>query len=106
VNSVQRYTAEIGQTLADVGTQLALAVVDETEWVEAARRAIEELATGGMEFDADDVRRLAGEPPTPAVIGAVFREAHKRGLIRVSGYRTATRMQRHGSIVRIWRGER
>ena len=104
-SSIRRYSAQLGQTLAEVGTQLALSMVDD-DWIEGARQAIEELAESGFEFDADDLRWRAGSPPSPAAMGAIFREAHQRGLIEVSGYKTATRLQRHGSLVRIWRGKR
>ena len=106
MSAVERYGQQLGETLADAGVQLALSVVEQDGWVESARAAIEDLAASCLEFDADSVRWRAGSPPSPATMGAVFREAHQRGLIEVSGYRTATRLQRHGSLVRVWRGKR
>jgi hypothetical protein len=75
----------------------------------ALERAIAELAARGGEFDSDDVRRIAGDPPRtthPNVAGAVMSAMAKRGLIEKVGYGLSSRREGHGNLVRRWRGRR
>ncbi len=92
----------MGEALAAAGQQLALSV--DPDWNDAAWSALVQLAQTRQPFTADHVRFKVGSPPTLGAMGAVFREASVRGLIAVAGYRSASRIQRHGSLVRSWKG--
>lgn len=75
----------------------------------ALERAIAELAARGGEFDSDDVRRIAGDPPRtthPNIAGAVMSSMAHRGLIVRVGYGISSRREGHGNLVRKWRGVR
>jgi hypothetical protein len=100
--SLESYREELTQTLRDVGAQTALAL--DPDWREAAAEAIAELARSGEIFDAEDVRLLAGDPPSPNALGGAFLAARQSGLIEATGFRQAKRIQRHGSWLRTWRG--
>ncbi len=69
--------------------------------------AIEQLAATGGVFTADQVRAIAGDPPTdtsPNVAGAVINHAAKAGLIEMAGFTKSARIIGHGNTVRLWRG--
>jgi hypothetical protein len=53
----------------------------ELEWQRRASDAISQLADRGVPFTSADVVERAGEPPTPSVLPALIRTAHRRGWI-------------------------
>lgn len=53
----------------------------EQEWQRRASEAISQLADRGVAFTSADVVEKAGEPPTPSVLPALIRMAHRRGWI-------------------------
>ena len=90
----------------EVGMDQALLSVDE-EYRESYMHAIELLARGGATFTADDVRSLAGDPPStvsPNVLGALVNAAAKAGLIEPVGYLRSGRVIGHGNVLVSWRG--
>lgn len=96
-----------GQSNADAvkdrGAQTALEGAG-AEWRVAARKAIEELARAPFPFTAEDVRRLAGDPPSDNAMGGALLRARKDGRIRMVGFAAARRLRRHGGTVRTWVG--
>lgn len=90
-----------GERLADRGAAAA-ARADGGGWVDGAVETIRRLEPGDL-IDAEGLRWLAGDPPSPGAMGGAFRTARRQGLIVVDGYRAATRISRHGGLVRVWR---
>ena len=72
----------------------------------AAEAVIRRLARSGREFDAETVRDAVGAPLgcRPAVLGALFLAAARRGEIIACGFRQATRPEARRRILRVWRG--
>lgn len=86
-------------------TQLSMdAALERAEaWVERAERWFGSVRPG-VDFTADDLRDLVGDPPAHGdAMGAVFRKAHRSGLITCSGFTTSTRPDAHGRALRTWR---
>lgn len=76
----------------------------EDHWRAAAFREISIMAGNGLEFTADDIREVIGEPDHPNRWGGVWLAARKSGLIEPTGaVRPSTTASRHGSLVRVWR---
>jgi chloramphenicol 3-O-phosphotransferase len=75
-------------------------------WVSQARHAMAEFVSDGKTFTADDLILAIGMPPGHShnAVGAVVRQAHREGWIEVAGTRSSTRPDRHGGLVRAWRG--
>lgn len=90
----------------DAGAEGALRDPADVEWAESATKIVEHLAAAGVEFTADDVRRRAGEPPSPAAVGAVLLAAARRRLIERVGFRRSRRIQRRSGYVTVWRVRR
>lgn len=75
------------------------------EWLDAARRALAEVAAEGRPFTADHVwlllaRRGVPMPHEPAALGPLFRRAAREGRIRKTGRLVRTRFaRRHRDLV-------
>ena len=77
-----------------------------------AMKALGELARSGHAFTADDLVAKVGHPDLDheangrnSVIGSLFRQAHRAGLIEPTGdTRQSTQPHRKGGLVRVWRG--
>jgi hypothetical protein len=98
--------SDLGSRLADVGAQRTLWDPAAADWADVAMTVLEHMAAAGVEFDADELRLRAGEPPSPGAIGAVFRLAARRGIIRRVDVRRSTRVRRRGGFISVWRGRR
>ncbi|MDQ6893671.1 MAG: hypothetical protein M3167_13435 [Acidobacteriota bacterium] len=53
----------------------------EAQWRGAASAAITKLARSGKPFTAADLIALVGPPPSPSLLGTLFRSGHLGGLI-------------------------
>ena len=74
-------------------------------WKDACDRAIHTLAARGVEFTAEDVRAVVGDPPNhPNAMGARFLAACKAGVIVKQGYKNPARRSSHASVIAIWKG--
>ena len=76
-------------------------------WRENVESAILQLASSGLPFISDDVRRLAGDPPpgtSPNSMGAIISAARAAGRIRMAGWGKSSRVVGHGNDVRQWVG--
>lgn len=73
-------------------------------WKTSMDTAISTYAKTGRTFTAEDVREIAGEPPTPNAMGARFLQAMKRGIISKVGYRSAHRSSAHGRAIAVYTG--
>lgn len=102
VRHLRDYGDSLSGAVRDVGAQQALSF--DPIWADAAQEALAELAASGVEFTADDLRDLAGEPESSGALGAVFRGAAAAGRIRLVGYRRSRRLLRHAGILGVWRG--
>ena len=88
---------------ADAGADLA-GENTEDHWRQGALREISIMAANGLEFTADDVRQVVGEPDHPNRWGGVWLAARRAGLVVPTGeVRPSTTASRHGSLVRVWR---
>lgn len=89
----------------DSGQQHAEWALD-SRWRVAAEEVIADLARDGVEFTADDVTDRIGPALGSATggMGAMFRKMVTAGVIECVGYRQSRRVERHGSVVRVWRG--
>jgi hypothetical protein len=93
-----------GRRRRDDGMRAALHNTD-VRWRSAADQAIRDLAATGLEFTAEHVRERVGViAAPPQALGAVFNAARRAGIIVPVGYATATRPERHGGLLRTWRG--
>jgi hypothetical protein len=76
------------------------------DWIERAVSEIARLAGVFTVMNADDLRSSIhlGKPPHPNCIGAAFRLAAKRGLIRKLPYVAASdRPSTHGRALAVWK---
>jgi len=72
-------------------------------WLDDAVKAIEYLAETQDHLTADHVWELIGSPREPRAMGAAFRIAYKRNLIKPTrNYEASTRPQRHAAPIRVW----
>jgi hypothetical protein len=80
------------------------AVLDDLDWTADAHDALLKVAAEGKPFDAYTLTEQAElrDPPSPAMWGKLFREAHDAGLIRAVGYHRSRRPGRSGGACRIW----
>jgi hypothetical protein len=80
-------------------------VLSDLDWSADAMDALVKVAAEGKPFDAYSLTELAElrDPPSPAMWGKVFREAHDAGLIRAVGYHRSRRPGRSGGACRVWR---
>lgn len=93
-----------GRRRQDAGQDAALHGSD-VRWRAAAERVLADLAATGAPFDAEDVRRQVGTlASSPNAIGSLFSRAARAGLIVTVGYRVASRAERAGGLLRVWRG--
>lgn len=94
-----------GRQLALDGMRAAEAATD-VAWRKACDATIARLAATGEPFTADDVRALVGPPvaASPQAFGARFGAAHRGDVIAPVGFTTSERPERHGGVVRVWRG--
>jgi len=63
---------------------------------------LEQLAADGLEFTADALLQLVGQPSSCGVVGGVFKKAAKAGLIRCVGVAASQRISGHGGLQRVW----
>ncbi len=92
-----------GQELRDNG----IALVDGAEplaWKAKADAAIATLAASGLEFTAEDVRAIAGDPSRPNAMGAAFNRAAKTGTITYVRHAPSSRPTLHRCAIRVWIG--
>jgi hypothetical protein len=93
-----------GQELRDEGIEQASLASLWDDWPKKADRWIEFMAQTGQEFTAEDLRSACGDPSRPAQVGARLLAAARRGLIERVGFAQASRSERHGGWVGVWRG--
>ncbi|MFJ8208160.1 hypothetical protein [Streptomyces sp. NPDC096033] len=76
------------------------------QWAADCDKAIDELASHGVTFQAADLIRLelVGEPPHPNCWGPRFAAAVRRGMIRHATYGQSARATVHRSICHHWIG--
>jgi hypothetical protein len=79
-------------------------VLSDLDWSADAMDALVKVAAEGKPFDAYSLTERAElrDPPSPAMWGKLFREAHDAGLIRAVGYHRSRRPGRSGGACRIW----
>jgi hypothetical protein len=100
----EEYRADIIQATQDAGEQAALSFA--REWADVAWDELVDLARSGQHFSADDLLARTGSAPRPGAIGAVIRQASRRGLIEAIGIQTSKRVSRHNGLQRVWLGRR
>lgn len=77
----------------------------EPTWYATAHAALNRLARSGDSFTAFDLTEAGvGQPEHPSQWGALFREAHRDGVITPVGFLESQRPSRHKAIVRLWVG--
>jgi hypothetical protein len=84
-------------------------VIDNTpeDWKEATMAIIKAMASSGMTFNAEDVRKLAGDPPNhPNAFGAIFNAATRLKLIVRVGDIIAKRDNAHARRISLYKGAR
>ena len=84
-------------------------VIDNTpdDWQEATMAIIKAMASSGMTFHAEDVRKLVGDPPNhPNAFGAMFNAAMKLKLIVRVGDIMATRDNARARRISLYKGAR
>jgi hypothetical protein len=98
--------ADEGRRLRDDGMSAALHASD-SHWKAAAEDALADLIASGLEFTADDLRARVGVlASSPNALGALIAKAARRDQIAPTGVTTSTRPERHGGLLRTWKGVR
>jgi hypothetical protein len=100
--SSQGSLLEYERELRDRGMDVALEHVE--DWTERAWRIIDMLASTRQVFTSDDLVRRCGVPSSANAVGAIFKQARKRGLIEPVGLGQSTRPGRHAGSIRRWVG--
>ena len=98
-----------GRRRRDEGTEAAgsgIAGALASAWRVKAAQAMASLAASGEEFSADDLVAIAGEPPVPNMLGAVFLAASRADQINAVGFTQAARPSARARVQRTWRGAR
>lgn len=93
------------EQLRDEGMARALAA-QTAAWRDAVRAEIERRAALGVPFTSDDVSAVTGDSPTGSrgAMGAAFRSASQRGVIRSVGMVKSRRRTVHAKRVEQWCG--
>ena len=77
-------------------------------WKKAAYMSITCCLTEGMAFTTDDLWRLLEmwgyQTHEPRAMGAIIRDAQRRGWIKPQGWTQSTRKECHARPVRVWVG--
>lgn len=99
---------KLGSALGEAARDLGMARVEAAvspEWKDRRDFVIRLLAVRGEEFTAEDVRRLAGDPPGhPNAMGPGLATASRAGLIKKVGYRPSDRPTLHRHPIAVWIG--
>ena len=78
------------------------AVLEDTAWIEDALNMLTAYAASGLMFSAEDLRDSMRPAPNPAQVGTAFREAHRLGIIRPTGYKESSTPSRRHGVIRTW----
>lgn len=95
-------TAQLALELRDEGMTLTTEASDELAR-NAVDQAIKVWAERGTPFSIESFRDLLPDV-RPALIGARFSAAARRGLIVAVGFERSSKPSTHGAFVRTWRG--
>jgi hypothetical protein len=94
-----------GTVLAYHGMDTALNAAD-LSWAQAAHKIVEVLALSGREWTSEDVwAALEGmglATREPRALGGIIRDFSDRGVIRRSGWVTASRPVAHSRPLAVW----
>lgn len=85
-----------------LGMDAALERVQGTQWLLRARRAVDTFCDLGISFTSDEVRDVAGPPPSPNSIGALIHAIAEEGRIREIGTTRSRRPEAHGRRLTKW----
>ena len=91
---------------------MAMAEEAVPKWSDLALQTIRDLANTGRPFTSEDVTERIGLPRGGVAtnrnnaVGAAMSGAARRGIIRKTGYRNATRPELHSAVVAVWIGAR
>lgn len=94
-----------GRAARDAGITQALENPMLPPWKVVAAGMIDRLISERESFTSEDLRALAGDPPTAAAMGAVFNAAARQGKIRRIGFDQATRTTSHATMIGRWTGK-
>ena len=81
------------------------AVLEDLDWPKDALNILTAYAASGLVFSSDDLRNSLRPAPNPAQVGTAFREAHRLGIIRPTGYKESSIPSRRHGVIRVWRGK-
>lgn len=79
------------------------AVLEDLDWPKDAINMLTAYAKSGLVFSAEDLRESMRPAPSPSQVGTAFREAHRLGIIRPTGYKESSTPSRKGGVIRQWR---
>jgi hypothetical protein len=92
-----------GRELKEEGISRALGNPSAAPWRAVAREALLQLIKAGDEsFTSEDVTDIAGQPPHPNQVGALFSGAARRGWIIRTGFINAERANQHAALISVW----
>lgn len=103
-------TDPTGENLRDEAIETVLAADEAVHrgYRAEVERVLADLIESCREFTADTINRALPDDvrdhASPYLTPAVLRVASQAGRIQVVGYAVSERPQRHGGILRIWRG--
>lgn len=102
--SIEPHQMELGESLRDRGIEQVSE--NNSAWMDTAELVLMDVAREKSRFTADDLRdalSLHNQPPNPNAIGALFKRAANKRLIRKTGnYLQARNASRHAAIVAEW----
>lgn len=79
------------------------AALEDNEWFDDARLAIERLSIVKIEFTADDLRRVLRPAPVPNWTGNAFTQAKTAGIIEPVSHAISSSKTRKNGSLRVWR---
>ena len=77
-------------------------VLEDLDWPTDALNMLTAYAASGLTFSSDDLRQSMRPAPSPAQVGTAFREAHRLGIIRPTGYKESSTPSRRHGVIRTW----
>ncbi len=91
---------ESARARADVGMERASSHAEHVEpgWRQSALEAVRSYARGHDRFLAENVPIAVPSEADPRAVGAVFREAQRRGWIRADGFAPANSSNRSAKV--------
>ena len=92
-------TLSLGEQRKQAGQRIVR--TNHSEWITLATLFVEALESG-VAVDAERIREWVGSPPHPNAMGALLSLLQRTNAIKRTGYRIASRPQRHAAEIKTF----